>query len=600
MAKVYAFSAHRVNGRVGPLNADKLPPMLPTVLLAVVLAGTAAVLFRHSVRSRTLARLRAEWGTPRSPVRNVAAVASVWQSRAAVAGSRSYLDDRTWSDLNLDEVFESVARTESTLGQEALYNRLRSEPTADPLDAFEALVTRMTTDAAARERAQLALSRLQDPHGYDIWRLARANAIEHHGWYIVFPLLAATTVVLGIAALFWHALAPLLIGVLAVNLAVRFSAANAVSAFGASFRQIAPLVTVGQGLDFLNSSDIDPIVGSVRADAARLRGLKTVSRWVSGDPLMLSVTAGATGEVLTAAVNALYEYVSIMLLLDGNAAFLGVRYVHSHADALVRLTAAVGEIDAAISVASLRQERTDWVRPRFASPGTVASIIDVRHPLVAEAIPNSATLEPGRGILITGSNMSGKSTFLRTVGVTVVMAQTLNTCFAAAYDAPVFRVQSCIGRSDDLIAGKSYYLVEVEEVLSRVHASAATSPHLFLFDELFRGTNALERIAAAEAVLRSIVSAPTGRKPHVVLAATHDNELVELLHDVCAPYHFTDSIGPDGLTFDYRLEPGVATSRNAIALLQMQGAPASVVTAALERVTLLERQRAITGGPVRS
>ena len=72
----------------------------------------------------------------------------------------------------------------------------------------------------------------------------------------------------GIAALFWHALAPLLIGVLAVNLAVRFSAANAVSAFGASFRQVAPLVTVGQGLDFLSGSDIAPIVGPVRADAA--------------------------------------------------------------------------------------------------------------------------------------------------------------------------------------------------------------------------------------------------------------------------------------------------------------------------------------------
>lgn len=98
--------------------------------------------------------------------------------------------------------------------------------------------------------------------------------------------------------------------------------------------------------------------------------------------------------------------------------------------------------------------------------------------------------------------------------------------------------------------------------------------NLFLFDELFRGTNAIERIAAAEAVLREMVGPPEDRKPHVVLVATHDGELVELLRDTFVPYHFTDSLGTEGLTFQYRLEPGAATSWNAIALLQLQGAPA--------------------------
>jgi DNA mismatch repair ATPase MutS len=109
-------------------------------------------------------------------------------------------------------------------------------------------------------------------------------------------------------------------------------------------------------------------------------------------------------------------------------------------------------------------------------------------------------------VLVTGSNMSGKSTFLRTVGVNAVLAQSLNTCLAHAYEAPVYQIRSCIGRADDLIAGKSYYLVEVESVLSLVKASDETAPHLFIFDELFRGTNAVERIAAGEAVLHALVS----------------------------------------------------------------------------------------------
>ena len=80
-------------------------------------------------------------------------------------------------------------------------------------------------------------------------------------------------------------------------------------------------------------------------------------------------------------------------------------------------------------------------------------------------MPNTLSLPLGTGGLITGSNMSGKSTFLRTIGVTTIMAQTLNTCLAAEYEAPVFRVRSCIGRSDNLLSGTSYYIAEVEALL---------------------------------------------------------------------------------------------------------------------------------------
>jgi DNA mismatch repair ATPase MutS len=90
----------------------------------------------------------------------------------------------------------------------------------------------------------------------------------------------------------------------------------------------------------------------------------------------------------------------------------------------------------------------------------------------------------------------------------------------------VFNVRSCIGRSDELLSGKSYYIVEVESLLGLVEASANAAPHLFLLDELFRGTNAVERIAAGQAVLLELVSdAKVSRtNPHVVIAATHDGE----------------------------------------------------------------------------
>jgi DNA mismatch repair ATPase MutS len=249
--------------------------------------------------------------------------------------------------------------------------------------------------------------------------------------------------------------------------------------------------------------------------------------------------------------------------------------------------AAVGDVDAAISVASFRIGTAHWTRPRFLPAGSPAIFTDVRHPLVDAAVPNSITLGPPHGILVTGSNMSGKTTFLRTLGVTAVLAQTINTCLAAVYEAPVVHVRTCIGRADDLLHGRSYYQVEVEAVLALVRASRSGEPHLFLFDELFRGTNAVERIAAAEAVLFEL----TANHTHVIVTATHDGELVDLLSHSYVPYHFTDSLGPRGLVFEYRLQPGPATTRNAIALLKLGGAPDSLVSRALARAAELDRVR---------
>ena len=564
---------------------------LAFAVAAVVVLALGAGAFALSRRRRLIADIRERWGKPTHRTHKFDAIAPASRSRLETFQQIPAVDDRTWADLDLDDVFATIDRTESTLGQQALYHRLHTAPAAEDLNAFEALVTRMSADVAARERAQIALARLQDSHGYDIWWLARRNAIEARTWYIVFPILTVVTTTIVVATMFWHALVPLLVAVLAIDLGVRVYSAGRVSALSAAVSQIAPIVATAEALSSLEGDDIAPIVAPLGSDVAPLRRLKAISRWLGGDPFLSTFGSSAFEALATSVVWAIYEYVNLVLLLDANAVFIGAGDIRAHADSLVRLTASIGDVDTAISVASWRQERTDWTRPRFGAPGSVAVLSDLRHPLVHEAVPNSVALERGRGILVTGSNMSGKTTFLKAVGVNTVLARSINTCLAASFEAPHFRVQSCIGRADDLIAGKSYYIVEVEQVLARVQASGEAAQHLFLFDELFRGTNAVERIAAAEAVLRELVEHGGHRRPHVVLAATHDAELVELLDDFYSPYHFSDTIGTEGLVFEYRLEPGPATTRNAITLLELHGAPVSVVRRALARAAALDRQR---------
>ena len=546
-------------------------------------------------RARQLARLRANWGKPIPRTRNMDAIAACHRSRFASAPRPTgELDHRTWRDLNLDEVFEVLDRTESTLGQHALYHRLRTAPVADHLAAFDALVSQMGADPALRERTQMVLARLQDPHGYDLWWLAGENAIESRAWYVLFPFLSAITVLLVVLTPFFPQILPALVAAFFINLLVRYTTDRQIGAVAAAFRQIAPVIAAGERLSFLGSDDIQPLVASLRSDAPRLGRLKTIARWISGDPFMLPMSASPLALLINNIISSVYEYLNLAFLLDANGVYFGVEELRSRGCALLRLLAAIGEVDAAISVASVRAGRNDWTRPRFRATGTPVLFKGVRHPLVDDAVPNSMAIDFGHGALITGSNMSGKSTFLRTIGVAAVMAQTLDTCLASEYEAPVLHVRSCIGRTDDLLTGKSYYIAEVEALLDLVDASASASSHLFLLDEVFRGTNAVERIAAGQAVLRELVVSAKRARPHVVLAATHDSELVDLLSDLYTPWHFGDAVSTEGLIFDHRLQPGRATTRNAIALLRLHGAPNSLIESALTCAAELDRQRGST------
>jgi hypothetical protein len=528
-------------------------------------------------RRKLVARIRRDWGKPRSDRLDIEAVADFFQSYPADTA----LDDRTWTDLLMDDVFAELDRTESSIGQQMLYYRLRCAGELRSRDVFETLVERFGADASRRERAEVLLARLRHSSGYYVHRLARPDTLVHPWWYGLFPVWTIAVVATIALGFVWHGLWLLAIAGFAVNVVIRAVTTGRVRNEAMWFRQVGPLLSSARALAVVcNEPATAAMIGGMNDDLDALRRLGAVARWVS---------RGGDSGAPTDLGGALVEYINVQLLLDVNALYFASRELAVRGPNLLGLIKTVGDIDAAISVASFREGAGEWVHPRFVDAHAPALLTDLRHPLVDDAVPNSIALAPPRGVLITGSNMSGKSTFLRTVGVNAVLAQTINTCLARSYEAPMYQVRSCIGRADDLVAGKSYYLVEVESVLALVKASEQRSPHLFIFDELFRGTNAVERIAAGEAVLRTLLR---DGGSHVVLAATHDGELVELLRDVYAVYHLGDSIGPEGLSFDYHLTPGPATSRNAIALLKLNGAPEALVSAALLRAADLDKRRA--------
>jgi DNA mismatch repair ATPase MutS len=281
-----------------------------------------------------------------------------------------------------------------------------------------------------------------------------------------------------------------------------------------------------------------------------------------------------------------YEYANLVFLLDVDAFLFSLELLRRKQADLRALFERLGEIDGALSVAAFRASLPAWCRPRFTPPGTPLRADEAFHPLLSSPVPNSITLD-GSGALVTGSNMSGKTTFIKTIGLDALLGSTLFTCPAKSWEAPLLDVVSAIGRSESLAEGTSTYLGEVRRVRDLLRAAEDGRPRLFLLDELFRGTNAVERIAAGKAVLTHLA-----RGPHVTLVSTHDIELVPLLAESHSPYHFREDVADGSLVFDYRLRPGPSSTRNAIALLASAGFPESLVEDALRTVDALERKGA--------
>lgn len=143
----------------------------------------------------------------------------------------------------------------------------------------------------------------------------------------------------------------------------------------------------------------------------------------------------------------------------------------------------------------------------------------------------------------------------------------------------MLQVRASIGRTDSVLDGKSYYLAEAESVRAPVRATGGGQQHLFLLDEIFRGTNTTERVAAASAVLSYL-----NRGRDLVFVATHDIEVLELLAGGFDAYHFREQVDNDVLTFDYRIHSGPSSTRSAITLLRLMEYPEELVADAMAAV----------------
>ena len=284
---------------------------------------------------------------------------------------------------------------------------------------------------------------------------------------------------------------------------------------------------------------------------------------------------------------------SLVLLWDVHVLAALERWKKRSGDRVRAWLSAVGEAEALAALAALAADHPDWTMPTVDADANTLHGRALGHPLLAPelCVQNDIELGPaGSFLLVTGSNMSGKSTLLRAIGLNVVLGQAGGPVCAEALRIPPLRVVTSVHVADSLADGVSFFMaglrrlkqvVDAAEMASaaslgtaeRVPAGGAApkGPRvLYLLDEILQGTNSAERRIAARTVLRRLL-----RSAAIGAVTTHDLALADAedLNLQAVAVHLTESVGDgnDGLTFDYRLRTGIATSTNALRLLQLAG-----------------------------
>ena len=276
--------------------------------------------------------------------------------------------------------------------------------------------------------------------------------------------------------------------------------------------------------------------------------------------------------LLDAYRNQVFALVSFALLWRTNFALAIERWHAISGPAVPRWLAAIGELEALLALASHACEHPTDVFPEIVDGPPVVEGTRLGHPLlpIERCVRNDLRLGAGHGVLIvSGSNMSGKSTLLRTVGVNVVLALAGATVRADRLRLTPLAVGAAIRITDSLQDGTSRFYAEVKRLSQIVDVSRGALPLLFLLDEILSGTNSHDRAIGAEAIVKTLAA-----NGGIGLVTTHDLALARIadaLGDAAANVHFEDHLEDGRMCFDYTMRPGVVTKSNALALMRAVG-----------------------------
>ncbi|MEJ2620733.1 MAG: hypothetical protein P8163_10840 [Candidatus Thiodiazotropha sp.] len=524
-------------------------------------------------KSKLLNRLRLEWKKPSDKWRDFNKIETFLKLTEAYH-KHGVIDDKTWHDLGMNAIFSRIDTTLTEFGQQLLYQKMHLlEADKISLKSQYDLARKIQGDQNLREQLQTSLyplsllsvtSTVKSLFGrFDFTSLPKSPVI---GWF-------AISIAILIFSIIFQNTTSYIFTVLVIftNLfVVRPRLLNATERNAYALHCMHKMLSVSHAIAKNKYFSTIHLCSSLKHHLSSIRSMK----W----RLSLLIISQSSDNLL---VSYPLYLINLFIPIDALIYVFLIKYIDNNPSILKLSFRSVGELDAIIALGSYINRYPNHCNPNITHTKNL-DLKNAYHPLVDYYVANSFNTS-GESSLITGSNMAGKTTFIRTIGINIVLSRTLWLCHADSAEIPIINVSSSISNTDFLEDGKSYYFTELENINKFLHFTQSDKQYLFLIDEIFRGTNTVERIAGAAAVLQALAV------KDIVLVTTHDIELERFLREKYVMWHFQET-GKKEKPFDYKIRPGVCRTKNAIKLMKNMGYPDYIINRANDFANQMEQQ----------
>lgn len=526
------------------------------LLILIIPMGLIIMKNRDKIKKeKTFQKIRKNWGKKIKRKRDYKKLNDFFELTKNNNDKEFIINDQVWTDLNMNQMFSEIDRTVTNCGEKILYKILRTlKLDKKSLIERNELIKHFIENKENRENIVAVLNEIEwkkdDDSVFLLWNqinYTKNLRVLSNTMRLIAFLSLPLIMVIGMKYLFVTVL------IFAINSYIMSKTHKQLVLLRPSMKTLRNMVIAANSLSQMKDPILKRHVDKLKENVDKCQAIikDTNTLFVAeSDPLGLVI------------------YLKTFFLFEVNSFYKTSHNINKYRNELKEIYNTIGELDALISIASYRSGLEYFTEPEILDEGKKLFVEEIVHPIIENPVSNSISIDDS--LIVTGSNMSGKSTFLRTLAINTLLAQTIYICHAKRYSGNLFKIMTSISRNDDINEGKSYFLREAELLLDMIN-NLDDVPSLIIIDEIFRGTNTLERIDASSKILSYF-----SNKNSLVVVATHDLELNELVNNTFESYHFSEKVGQMGLEFDYKLKKGIVKSGNAIKILKFLGYPEDI------------------------
>ncbi|MCG2054966.1 MutS family DNA mismatch repair protein [Staphylococcus epidermidis] len=465
---------------------------------------------------------------------------------------QSFIDDKTWSDLNMDTLFHKINFNFTAIGEMRLYATLRG--------MFKVNQTSLINMFKENKVFRLNVSYILSKIGKNVYPLFPDQMLptKRNILLMFCPLLPF----IGFAFIF-------LIPSKGILICLTFMILNAILSFKLKKSYDQDLKSIFYTANVIKQSQALSKIESTPAISVDFTHFKASLRF-SG------LLARVESQDMASSI---IMFIKLVFMIDYVLFHLIQRSYFKYQEEVMTCYDYISILDNHYSIAMYQHTLTHYCYPKINHNINGLQMKSIIHPLLDEENAIANTIDISNHILLTGSNASGKSTFMKAVALNLILAQSIQTATAHSFIYQPGYVMTSMANADDVLSGDSYFMSELKSIRRLFNTHQCNKIYCFI-DEIFKGTNTTERIAASESVLSYL----DNQKAYQVIAATHDVELSTLLENTYNNYHFNESIQENSIFFDYKIKPGKANTRNAIELLRITQFPIDIYQRAQQNI----------------